>query len=121
MFVLQGPDKHTLETMNNDTESIGNYLNDNVRYTRKLNLTLEIDEDEVDKVADQLVEKLGKTPGYTDSRAYYCKVARLIPGPTLERLANDAIECGKYPGKLFTYLTKKELKRISHLRGHDGA
>ena len=98
--------------MNNGTEPIGNYLNDNGRFVRKFSMVDGIDENEVERIADRLVNKLG----YPDSRPYYCKVARLLPGTTLERLADTAKEVGNHPGRLFTYLTKKEITSC-HIEG----
>lgn len=92
--------------MNNGTEPISNYFNDNERYKKKSH-DIKISEDTVDRIADRLVAKLG----YQDSRPYYCKVARLLPEATLERLADTAKEIGRHPGVLFTYLTKKEIQK----------
>lgn len=89
----------------NSTEPISNYLNDNERFTRKTSLSIVIDEKQVERIADRLVDKLG----YSESRPYYCKVARLLPEATLERLADTAKEVGNHPGRLFTYLTKQEI------------
>jgi hypothetical protein len=94
--------------MNNGTEPINNYLTGNERYKRKQPMVIDIDEDGVERVANRLVDLLG----YSDSRPYYCKVARLLPEATLERLAVTAKESGKHPGRLFTYLTKKEIRRL---------
>lgn len=91
--------------MNNDTESLNSYFNDNEDRYRKRKI-LNLPEDAVDRIADMLEAKLGSP----DSRPYYCKMARCIPANTLERLAVTANEVGRDPGKLFTYLTKKELQ-----------
>jgi len=100
--------QYHVSTMNNGIEPISNIINDNEERFNKTSLNIDIDEDDVERIADRLVEKLG----YAESRPYYCKVARLLPETTLERLADTAKEVGYHSGRLFTYLTKKEIARL---------
>jgi hypothetical protein len=102
--------------MNNDTESLSNIINDNEgRYlSPKLSLVKKLPEEVVDHIADMLERKLAGTEGYTDSRGYFAKVARLLPSQTLERLADTAIEKGRYPGRYFTALTKHEIAKSGY-------
>ena len=95
--------------MNNATEPIGSVINDSVGKLNRLSKTSVIDEKEAERNADWLVEKLGY--GFK-SRNYYFRVACQLPRQTLERLADMALEVGDHPGKLFTYLTKKEISKI---------
>ncbi len=91
-----------------NTKTIGNILNDNERFSSTTSLNNVIDETTVERIADMLLRKLG----YPESRPYYCKVARLLPESTLERLADKAKELGRHTGKLFTYLTKQEIRKL---------
>ena len=94
--------------MNSDIEDLNNIINDNEGKYKKHPLNRNLPEAAVERIASMLLEKLG----YDESWPYYCKVARLIPAQTLEKLANDAKEVGKHPGKLFTFLTKNEIARL---------
>jgi len=107
--------------MNNGTEEQSNNINDNDnddlsisfsdiegRFSKPVfNGDLPIEA--IDRIADILEDKLGVSE--PSSRPYYCWVARLLPAATLERLADTAKEVGRDPGRLFTYLTKKEIAK----------
>jgi hypothetical protein len=92
----------------NVTENINNIINVNDARFSKKNFKLNIPETEVERIADKLVDKLG----YPLSKPYYCKVARLIPENTLERFADTEKEVGRNGGRLFTFLTKKEISKL---------
>jgi len=91
----------------NATERINSIINANELFN-KAKQKPAVSEGEIDRIADMLVTKLG----YPESRRYYCKVARLLDSNTLERLAVSALEVGAHPGKLFTYLTKKDIAKM---------
>lgn len=87
-------------------EHINKTINDNESKFISTSLN-NVNELEVDKIADWLVEKMCNPK----SRPYYCKVARLLPRNTLERFANTENEIGKHSGKLFTFLCEQEIRR----------
>jgi hypothetical protein len=105
--------------MNNGTEEQSNNINDNdalgISFNdidgrfKKPGFNDELSIEAIDRIADMLEGKLGVSE--PSSRPYYCTVARLLPAATLERLADTAKEVGKHPGRLFTYLTKKEIAK----------
>src|SRR3990167_7030066 len=94
--------------MSNDIQPLSKSFSDIEGRLKKRPEKLNIPEDAVDRIADMLESKVH---GNLESRPYYCKVARLLPAQTLERLVDTALEVGSHPGKLFTYLTKKEIAR----------
>ena len=85
-------------------EHINKTINDNEDKFKKPSM---INESEVDKIADWLVEKMG----YLNNRPYYCKVARKLPKDTLERFADYERDRGKHSGNLFTFLCEQEIAR----------
>lgn len=99
--------------MNNGIEKLDNIFNDNEGKYKPSNTQIDLPPAAVDRIADMLEEKLH---GGTESRSYYCWVARQLPAQTLERLADTAHEIGRHPGKLFTFLTKHEMSK----RGRGG-
>ncbi|HEY5268011.1 MAG TPA: hypothetical protein VII94_02660 [Candidatus Saccharimonadales bacterium] len=103
--------------MNSDNERINNNSNDNGTNNISFNVNerfkretpqIKLTESEVEGIAHMLLDRLG----YETSWKYYCKVARLIPVNTLERLAIKANEKGDHPGRYFTFLTQREIERI---------
>ena len=85
-------------------KEISGIINDNDGRFKKPKQWVPPSEVEIDRIADILVDMLGRP----ESREYYCKVARHLPEATLVRIAVTAREIGREPGKLFTFLTKKE-------------
>ena len=98
--IKKGIDKY--DTLNNDNVSniyINN--NDNVKIQQNINKSIEKSK-QVDFIADKLVEAFNNP----SARAYYCKLAWLLPESAIWVNYEQAL-AGKSPVKLFTYLCER--------------
>src|SRR5438874_2123651 len=89
-------------------QSIKDTFNDNDRYNRP-RTNVSIASYEVDTIADQLVQTF-LSP---QSRPFYCKVAHSLTPKHIEELVDTSKNKGKYPAKLFNYLARQEIARVS--------
>lgn len=95
----------TCATLNNDNVSniyINN--NDNVKIQQKNNKSMAKSK-QVDYIADKLVEAFNNP----NARAYYCKLAWVLPESAIWVNYEQAL-LGKTPIKLFTYLCERGMK-----------